>query len=166
MLRISRPYCVECVTEDQVVKRACVLCLAVFFSIVCAFDAGAGNPDVEFKIKVNKDGFHDSNDQIIVAPFHVRKGQSVRLTFLFDEKTSEVLRDMMRNAQDQQGFTHAFALHNGTEIVAETQELSLKSRQAALDFIAGAKGAQSYKIYCTMMCFGMEHLHNLTVEVG
>jgi len=147
-------------------KRALVLCIAVFLSAIFAFNAGAGNPDIEFKIKVNKDGFHDSNDQIIAAPFHVKKGQSVRLTFLFDEKTSEVLRDMMRNAQNQQGFTHAFALHNGTEIVAETQELSLKSRQTALDFIAGAKGAQSYKIYCTMMCFGMEHLNDLTVEVS
>ena len=33
-------------------------------------------------------------------------------------------------------------------------------------FIAGDKGAQSYKIYCTMMCFGMEHLNDLTIEVG
>jgi hypothetical protein len=147
-------------------KRTLVLCIAVFLSAIFALNAGAGNPDIEFKIKVNKDGFHDSNGQIIAAPFHVKKGQSVRLTFLFDEKTSEVLRDMMRNAQNQQGFTHAFALHNGTEIVAETQELSLKSRQTALDFIAGAKGAQSYKIYCTMMCFGMEHLNDLTVEVS
>jgi hypothetical protein len=146
-------------------KRALVLCIAVFLSAVCALDVGAGNPDVEFKIKVNKDGFRDSNGQVIAAPFHVKKGESVRLTFLFDEKTTEVLRDMMRSAQEQQGFVHAFALHNGTEIVAETQELSLKSRQTTLDFIAGAKGAKSYKVYCTMMCFGMEHLNNLTVEV-
>jgi hypothetical protein len=147
-------------------KRAFILCIAVFLSAVCAFDAGAGNPDVEFKVKVSKDGFRDSNGQIIAAPFHVKKGESVRLTFLFDEKTSEVLRDMMRNAQDQQGFVHAFALHSGTEIVAETQELSLKNRQTTLDFTAGAKGAKSYKIYCTMMCFGMEHLNDLTIEVG
>jgi len=147
-------------------KRAFILCIAVFLSAVCALDAGAGNPDVEFKVKVSKDGFRDSNGQIIAAPFHVKKGESVRLTFLFDEKTSEVLRDMMRNAQDQQGFVHAFALHSGTEIVAETQELSLKSRQTTLDFTAGAKGAKSYKIYCTMMCFGMEHLNDLTIEVG
>lgn len=60
----------------------------------------------------------------------------------------------------------AFALHSGQEIVAETPELSLKSRQTTLDFIAGAKGAQRYKIYCTMMCFGMEHLNDLTIEVG
>jgi hypothetical protein len=146
-------------------KRALVLCIAVFLSAVCALDVGAGNPDVEFKIKVNKDGFRDSNGQVIAAPFHVKKGESVRLTFLFDEKTTEILRDMMRSAQEQQGFVHAFALHNGTEIVAETQELSLKSRQTTLDFIAGAKGAKSYKVYCTMMCFGMEHLNNLTVEV-
>lgn len=90
----------------------------------------------------------------------------MRLTFIFDENTSEVLRDMMRDAMDQHGFVHAFALHNGKEIVAETQDLSLKSRQTTLDFIAGAKGAQSYKIYCTRMCFGMEHLHDLTIEVG
>ena len=147
-------------------KRALVLCMTVFLSAVCALDAGAGNPDVEFKVKVSKDGFRDSNGQIIDAPFHVKKGESVRLTFLFDEKTSEVLRDMMRNAQDQHGFVHAFALHSGKEIVAETQELSLKSRQTTLDFIAGDKGAQSYKIYCTLMCFGMEHLHDLTIEVG
>lgn len=146
-------------------KRALVLCIAVFLSAVCALDVGAGNPDVEFKVKVNKDGFRDSNGQVIAAPFHVKKGESVRLTFLFDEKTTEVLRDMMRSAQEQQGFVHAFALHSGTEIVAETQELSLKSRQTTLDFIAGAKGAKSYKVYCTMMCFGMEHLNNLTVEV-
>lgn len=145
-------------------KRALVLCIAVFLSAVCALDVGAGNPDVEFKVKVNKDGFRDSNGQVIAAPFHVKKGESVRLTFLFDEKTTEVLRDMMRSAQEQQGFVHAFALHSGTEIVAETQELSLKSRQTTLDFIAGAKGAKSYKVYCTM-CFGMEHLNNLTVEV-
>jgi hypothetical protein len=148
------------------VKRALVLCLAVLLSAVCALDAGAGNPDVEFKIKVNKDGFHDSNGQRIDAPLQVKKGESVRLTFLFDEKTSEVLRDMMRDAQDQHGFVHAFALHNGKEIVAETQHLSLKSRQTTLDFIAGDKGAQSYKIYCTLMCIGMEHLHDLTIEVG
>ena len=147
-------------------KRALDLCIAVFISVVCALDAGAGNPDVEFKIKVNKDGFSDSNGRLIDAPFHVKKGESVRLTFLFDEKTSEVLRDMMRNAQDQHGFVHAFALHSGKEIVAETQELSLKSRQTTLDFTAGDKGAQSYKIYCTLMCFGMEHLHDLTIEVG
>jgi len=147
-------------------KRALVLCMAIFLSAVCAFDAGAGNPDVEFKVKVNKDGFSDSNGHLIATPFHVMKGESVRLTFLFDEKTSEVLRDMMRAAQDQLGFVHAFALHNGKEIVAETKELSLKSRQATLDFIAGDRGAQTYKIYCTLMCFGMEHLHDLTIEVG
>lgn len=147
-------------------KRALVLCMAVFLSAVCALNAGAGNPNVEFKVKVSKDGFRDSNGQIIAAPFHVKKGESVRLTFLFDEKTSEVLRDMLRSAQDQQGFVHAFALHSGTEIVAETQELTLKSRQTTLDFIAGAKGAKSYKMYCTMMCFGMEHLNDLTIEVG
>ncbi len=147
-------------------KRALVLCIAVFLSAVCALDAGAGNPDVEFKIKVSKDGFSDSKGRIIDAPFHVKKGESVRVTFLFDEKTSEVLRDMMRDAQDQHGFVHAFALHNGKEIVAETQELSLKNRQTTLDFIAGDKGAQNYKIYCTLMCFGMEHLHDLTIEVG
>jgi hypothetical protein len=147
-------------------KHALVLCIAVFLSAVFALDAGAGNPDVEFKVKVNKDGFHDSNDKLIDAPFHVKKGQSVRLTFLFDEKTSEVLRDMMRGAADQHGFVHAFALHSGKEIVAETKELSLKSRETTLDFIAGDKGAQSYKIYCTMMCFGMEHLNDLTIEVG
>ena len=147
-------------------KRELVLCMAVLLSAVCVLDAGAGNPDVEFKIKVNKDGFRHSDGQRIAAPFHVKKGESVRLTFLFDEKTSEVLRDMMRNAQDQHGFVHAFALHSGKEIVAETQELSLKSRQTSLDFIAGDKGAQNYKIYCTMMCFGMEHLHDLMIEVG
>ena len=147
-------------------KRALVLCIAVFLSAVCALSAGAGNPDVEFKIKVNKDGFSDSNGRLIDAPFHVKKGESVRLTFLFDEKTSEVLRDMMRAAAEQHGFVHAFALHNGKEIVAETQELSLKNRQATIDFVAGDKGSQSYKIYCTLMCFGMEHLHDLTIEVG
>ena len=140
-------------------KRACVLCLAVFILVVCAFDAGAGNPDVEFKIKVNKDGFSESNGRL-------KKGESVRITFIFDEKTSEVLRDLMRAAEEQHGFVHAFALHNGKEIVAETKELSLKNRQAILDFIAGDKGAQNYKIYCTLMCFGMEHLHNLTIEVS
>ena len=147
-------------------KRALVLCMVLVLSAVCALTAGAGTPTVEFKVKVSKDGFRDSNGQIIAAPFHVKKGESVRLTFLFDEKTSEVLRDMMRDAQDQHGFVHAFALHNGKEIVAETQELSLKSRETSLDFIAGAKGAQSYKIYCTLMCFGMEHLHDLRIEVG
>lgn len=147
-------------------KRAFILCVAVFLSAVFALNAGAGNPDVEFKIKVNKDGFSDSNGRLIDAPFHVKKGESVRVTFIFDEKTSEVLRDLMRAAEEQRGFVHAFALHNGKEIVAETQELSLKNRQAILDFIAGDKGAQSYKIYCTLMCFGMEHLHNLTIEVG
>jgi len=140
--------------------------MVLVLSAVCALTAGAGTPTVEFKVKVSKDGFRDSNGQIIAAPFHVKKGESVRLTFLFDEKTSEVLRDMMRDAQDQHGFVHAFALHNGKEIVAETQELSLKSRETSLDFIAGAKGAQSYKIYCTLMCFGMEHLHDLRIEVG
>lgn len=143
-----------------------MLCMAVVLSAVGALDAGAGNPDVEFKVKVSKDGFRDANGQIIAAPFHVKKGESVRLTFLFDEKTSEVLRDMMRSAQDQQGFVHAFALHSGQEIVAETQQLSLKSRQTTLDFIAGQKGARNYKVYCTMMCFGMEHLNDLTIEVG
>lgn len=147
-------------------KRALVLCIAVFISVVCAFDAGAGNPDIEFKVKVNKDGFSDSNGRLIDAPFHVKKGESVRITFIFDEKTSEVLRDLMRAAEEQHGFVHAFALHNGKEIVAETKELSLKNRQATLDFIAGDKGAQNYKIYCTLMCFGMEHLHDLTIEVG
>ncbi len=147
-------------------KRALVLCIAVFLSAVCALDAGAGNPDVEFKVKVNKDGFSDSNGRLIDAPFHVKKGESVRVTFLFDEKTSEVLRDLMRAAEEQRGFVHAFALHNGKEIVAETKELSLKNRQTTLEFIAGDKGAQSYKIYCTLMCFGMEHLHDLTIEVG
>ena len=147
-------------------KQALVLCMAIFLSAVCALNAGAGNPNVEFKVKVSKDGFRDANGQVIAAPFRVKKGESVRLTFLFDEKTSEVLRDMMRNAQDQHGFVHAFALHSGKEIVAETQELSLKSRETSLDFIAGDKGAQSYKIYCTMMCFGMEHLNDLTIEVG
>ncbi|MDP1946830.1 MAG: hypothetical protein Q8L77_04955 [Nitrospirota bacterium] len=147
-------------------KRALVLCIAVFISVVCALDAGAGNPDIEFKIKVNKDGFSDTNGRLIDAPFHVKKGESVRVTFIFDEKTSEVLRDLMRAAEEQHGFVHAFALHNGKEIVAETKELSLKNRQATLDFIAGDKGAQNYKIYCTLMCFGMEHLHDLTIEVG
>jgi len=147
-------------------KQALVLCMAVFLSAACALNAGAGNPNVEFSIKVSKDGFRDSNGQIITAPFHVKKGESVRLTFLFDEKTSEVLRDMMRDAQAQRGFVHAFALHNGKEIVAETKELSLTSRLTTLDFIAGDKGAQSYKIYCTLMCFGMEHLRDLTIEVG
>jgi hypothetical protein len=72
----------------------------------------------------------------------------------------------MRAAEEQRGFVHAFALHNGKEIVTETKELSLKNRQTTLEFIAGDKGAQSYKIYCTLMCFGMEHLHDLTIEVG
>jgi hypothetical protein len=139
--------------------------MTVFLSAVCALDAGAAIPDVDLKVKVNKDGFRDANGQLIDAPFHVKKGESVRLTFLFDEKTSEVLRDMMRDAKDQHGFVHAFALHNGKEIVAETKDLSLKSRQTTLDFIAGDKGAQSYKIYCTLMCFGMEHLNDLTIEV-
>jgi len=147
-------------------KRALILCMAVVFSAVCALHAGAGNPTVEFKVKVSKDGFRDSNGQVIAAPFRVKKGESVRITFLFDEKTSEVLRDMMRSAQDQQGFVHAFALHSGKEIVAETEALSFKSRQTALDFTAGDKGAQRYKIFCTMMCFGMEHLNDLTIEVG
>jgi len=147
-------------------KQAFFLCMAVFLSAVYALNAGAGNPNIEFKVKVSKDGFRDLNGQVIAAPFHVKKGESVRLTFLFDEKTSEVLRDMMRSAQDQHGFVHAFALHSGKEIVAETKELSLKSRETSLDFIAGDKGAQSYKIYCTMMCFGMEHLNDLTIEVG
>lgn len=120
---------------------------------------------MEFKVKVSKDGFRDLNGQLIAEPFHVKKGESVRLTFLFDEKTSEVLRDMMRNAQDQQGFVHAFALHSGKETVAETSELSLKSRETSLNFIAGDKGAAKYKIYCTIMCFGMEHLNDLTIEV-
>ncbi len=133
---------------------------------IYALDARAGNPDIEFTVKINKDGFHDSTGRPIASPFHVKKGQSVRLTFHFDEKTAEVLRDMMRSAQEQQGFVHAFALHSGKEIVAETQELSFKHRQTTLDFIAGDKGATSYKIYCTMMCFGMEHLTNLTIEVG
>lgn len=147
-------------------KHAVILCIAVLFSAVFALHAGAGNPNVEFKVKVSKDGFRDLDGQIIAAPFHVKKGESVRFTFLFDEKISEVLRDMMRSAQDQQGFVHAFALHSGKEIVAETQELSLKNRKTSLDFIAGDKGAKSYKVYCTMMCFGMEHLNNLTIEVS
>jgi hypothetical protein len=146
-------------------KQTLVLCMALFLSAVFALHTGAGNPTVEFKVKVSKDGFRDANGQNIAAPFRVKKGESVRLTFLFDEKTSEVLRDMMRSAQDQQGFVHAFALHSDKEIVAETQELSLKSRETSLEFIAGDKGAQSYKIYCTMMCLGMEHLHDLTIEV-
>ena len=147
-------------------KQAVILCMALFLSAVFALTAGAGNPNIEFKVKVSKDGFRDANGQIIAAPFRVKKGESVRLTFLFDEKTSEVLRDMMRAAAEQHGFVHAFALHNGKEIVAETQELSLKNRQATIDFVAGDKGSQSYKIYCTLMCFGMEHLHDLTIEVG
>ena len=73
---------------------------------------------------------------------------------------------MMRDSKDQVGFVHAFALHDGKEIVAETKDLSLKSRETTLDFTAGDKGAQSYRIYCTLMCFGMEHLHNLTIEVN
>lgn len=146
-------------------KRVLVLCIAVFLSAVFAFDAGAGNPDVEFKIKINKEGFHDTNGQLISTPFQVKKGEAVRFTFLFDEKTSEVLRDIMRAANEQHGFVHAFALHNGKEIVAETTELSLKNRVSTIDFIAGDKEAQHYKVYCTLMCFGMEHLSNLTVEV-
>jgi hypothetical protein len=152
--------------EGTILKRSIVVCIAVFLSAVFALHAGAGNPNVEFKVKVSKDGFRDVDGQIIAAPFHVKKGESVRLTFLFDEKISEVLRDMMRSAQDQQGFVHAFALHSGKEIVAETQELSLKNRQTSLDFVAGDKGARSYKIYCTLMCFGMEHLNDLTIEVS
>ena len=147
-------------------KRSVALCMAVFLSAVFALSARAGNPTVEIKVKVNKDGFRDLNGQIIGAPFRVKRGESVRLTFLFDEKTSEVLRDMLRSAQNQQGFVHAFALHSGKEIVAETQELSLKNRETSLEFIAGDKGAEKYKIYCTMMCFGMEHLSDLTIEVG
>jgi hypothetical protein len=140
--------------------------MAVLLSALFALHAGAGNPNVEFKVKVSKDGFRDSEGQVITAPFHVKKGESVRLTFLFDEKTSDVLRDMMRSAQEQQGYVHAFALHSGKEIVAETEELSLKNRQTSLDFVAGDKGARSYKVYCTMMCFGMEHLNDLTIEVS
>jgi hypothetical protein len=147
-------------------KRALVLCMAIFLSAVCALDAGAGNADVEFKVKVNKDGFHDSNGQLIDAPLHVKKGESVRLTFLFDEKTSEVLRDMMRGAQDRQGFVHGFALYDGTATVAETQDLSIENRQTTIDFIAGDKGAQIYRIFCTRSCFGMAHLGNLTIKVG
>lgn len=147
-------------------KRSLVACIAVFLSALFALHAGAGNPNVEFKVKVSKDGFRDSDGKVITAPFHVKKGESVRLTFLFDEKTSDVLRDMMRSAQEQQGFVHAFALHSGKEIVAETEELSLKNRQTSLDFVAGDKGALSYKVYCTMMCFGMEHLNDLTIEVS
>lgn len=147
-------------------KRLLVLCVAVCLSVLFVLNAGAGNPDVELKIKVNKDGFSDATGRLIDAPFHVKKGASVRVTFIFDEKTSEVLRDLMRAAEEQHGFVHAFALHNGKEIVAETKELGFKNRQATLEFIAGDKGAQNYKIYCTLMCFGMEHLHDLTIEVG
>jgi hypothetical protein len=147
-------------------KHAIVLCMALVCSVFFALTVEAGTPTVEFKVKVSKEGFRDVNGQLIAAPFHVKKGESVRLTFLFDEKTSEVLRDMMRNAQDQHGFVHAFALHSGKEIVGETPELSLKSRETSLDFIAGDKGAEKYKIYCTMMCFGMEHLNDLTIEVS
>jgi hypothetical protein len=147
------------------VKRVLVLCMAVLVSVVSTVEVEAVPPDVEFKIKVNKEGFHNSNGQLISAPFQVKKGEAVRLTFLFDEKTSEVLRDIMRDANEQHGFVHAFALHNGKEIVAETKDLSLKNRESTLDFIAGDKGAQHYKVYCTLMCFGMEHLSNLTIEV-
>jgi hypothetical protein len=147
-------------------KQALVLCIAAVLSVLSALAVEAGSPNVELKVKVSREGFRDLNGQLIAAPFHVKKGESVRLTFLFDEKTSEVLRDMMRSAQDQQGFVHAFALHSGKEIVGETPELSLKSRQTSLDFIAGDKGAEKYKIYCTMMCFGMEHLSDLTIEVS
>lgn len=146
-------------------KRALVLCAAILVSLVYTAGVEAGTPDVEFKIKINKDGFHDSNGQLITTPFQVKKGEAVRLTFLFDEKTSEVLRDILRDANEQHGYVHAFALHNGKEIVAETKDLSLKNRESTLDFIAGEKGAQHYKVYCTLMCFGMEHLSNLTVEV-
>jgi hypothetical protein len=147
------------------VKRALVLCAAILASVVYTAGVEAGTPDVEFKIKINKNGFHDSNGQLITTPFQVKKGEAVRLTFLFDEKTSEVLRDILRDANEQHGYVHAFALHNGKEIVAETKDLSLKNRESTLDFIAGEKGAQHYKVYCTLMCFGMEHLSNLTVEV-
>jgi len=146
-------------------KRAVILCIALLASVVCAWTVEAGTPDVVFKIKINKAGFHDLKGQLINTPFQVKKGEAVRLTFLFDEKTSEVLRDIMRDANEQHGFVHAFALHNGKEIVAETEDLSLKNRESTLDFIAGDKGAQHYKVYCTLMCFGMEHLSNLTVEV-
>lgn len=146
-------------------KRALVLCAAILVSLVYTAGVEAGTPDVEFKIKINKDGFHDSNGQLITTPFQVKKGEAVRLTFLFYEKTSEVLRDILRDANEQHGYVHAFALHNGKEIVAETKDLSLKNRESTLDFIAGEKGAQHYKVYCTLMCFGMEHLSNLTVEV-
>ena len=61
---------------------------------------------------------------------------------------------------------HVFAVHSGTQIVAETEELRLKSPRTTLECIAGAKEAKSYKIYCTMMCFGMEHLNDLTIEVS
>jgi hypothetical protein len=147
-------------------KQALVLCIAVVLSVFFALAAEAGTPNLEFKVKVSKDGFRNLNGQLIDAPFHVKKGESVRVTFLFDEKTSEVLRDMMRNAQDQHGYVHAFALHSGKEIIAETPELSIKSRETSLDFIAGDKGAEKYKVYCTMMCFGMEHLNDLTIEVS
>jgi hypothetical protein len=145
-------------------KYALGLCMAVMFAFALTVEAGP--PTVELTVKVSKDGFRHLNGQLIAAPFHVKKGDAVRLTFLFDEKTSDVLRDALRNAQDQQGFVHAFALHSGKEIVGETPELSLKSRQTSLDFIAGDKGAEKYKIYCTMMCFGMEHLSDLTIEVS
>lgn len=146
-------------------RRAIVLSLAVLASVICTFEVEAGTPDVELKVKINKEGFHDSTGQLINAPFKVKKGEAVRFTFLFDEKTSEVLRDILRDANEQHGYVHAFALHNGKEIVAETTDLSLKNRESTLDFIAGDKGAQHYKVYCTLMCFGMEHLSNLTVEV-
>jgi hypothetical protein len=145
--------------------RAVVFCVAVLASVLCTFEVEAGTPDVEFKVKIDKEGFHDSNGQLISTPFQVKKGEAVRLTFLFDEKTSEVLRDILRDANEQHGYVHAFALHNGKEIVAETKDLSLKNRESTLDFVAGDKGAQRYKVYCTLMCFGMEHLSNLTVEV-
>ena len=146
-------------------KRVVVFGLAILASVLCTFAAEAKAPDVEFTIKINKAGFHHTNGQLISTPFKVKKGESVRLTFLFDEKTSDVLRDILRDANEQHGYVHAFALHNGKEIVAETKDISLKNRESILDFVAGDKGAQQYKVYCTLMCFGMEHLSNLTVEV-
>ena len=90
-------------------KRAIVLCVAVLASVICTLDLEAGTPDVELKIKINKNGFHDSNGQLIITPFKVKKGEAVRFTFLFDEKTSEVLRDILRDANEQHGYVHAFA---------------------------------------------------------
>ncbi len=107
------------------------------------------NPDqFEVIIKVNYDGFFDSNGKALNNLLEVPKERNIKLIFEHVGKPGE---------------EHAFSLlfDSGEEISSDT--ISNLNKRAYIEFSTGNAG-ESYDVFCVIVdCDGMEHLTDLVL---